>query len=464
MFRVMIAFFLAIYLPSCAVKKNTIGRDENPTTQEGPTQPSELAPINDSADAESVSREDLKNPEIDTDTYQMASLDTQNESTLNAIRFGNNTDNMLAINQNPWFVSPPGEELSVTYCIVSNSERFSLSQDKVEASAQNSLNLWLGPLQELNKNDQYHYATDFKLITCQKDNPDADLIFYLGENLEEIEKLRKAMGMQSGGDILARSVLLSNAADSNGKGKGYIWFAPDLGDSKYAGKTQEPQFWSNTKRFELILHHELGHVFGFGHDSVFFMASNFGGEVIKTSQKRVDEILSPGVPAIIFSAHPKKTYTKTFCANVNQYNINSGQVVNARDQLDSLISSRKLKASKPEKICIKLTKEGISTIKVSIYDASRDLIYENKKFFTSSFDAILESDEIKYFKNVGNFDTPMKFYKVFNLFSYYRNFTVYKAFNDFNIVVNNTLQNLNHTIVVLKGDILIKYTGKYGDL
>jgi hypothetical protein len=169
------------------------------------------------------------------------------------------------VQDNPWFL---GDE-PVRYCIRLSTDH-PLSMTAAHAMTQRSLMAWqaffrkyqIGPgrvndprLQSL----QLQMSLAFTPVTC----PEAELEIYLGTDNESIRLYREMNESDGPGLALRRSY-----DHKVHRQQGYIWIQ---------------NFTRDPRKIEHILLHELGHIFGMKHDSVFVMDRRIGPWLQKVS-------------------------------------------------------------------------------------------------------------------------------------------------------------------------------------
>ncbi|MEZ4741775.1 MAG: hypothetical protein R3B45_04905 [Bdellovibrionota bacterium] len=188
------------------------------------------------------------------------------------------------VNGNPWFV----ENRSYTYCVQYGDESI-FSRDLVSAVKliNDALNDWINTIKLL-KNDggssdlgglnHLELATDFKLKNECDEN--TDLIFTLGIKTPAISTYIDLLSKKDPVVFsMPRSMALPRTLISQDKPsmKGDIWLSPDR--PTQSGDKQD--FWSDDMVFFNTILHELGHVFGFGHDTSVLMAENLVEFLVK---------------------------------------------------------------------------------------------------------------------------------------------------------------------------------------
>jgi hypothetical protein len=163
---------------------------------------------------------------------------------------------------NPWFIQ---NTTSVRYCVVADSEHFSLDTEVATKLVGKAIAHWQKFFQKARAvNVMAPEVTvgsqDFIYEAC---GPNTGLVFQLGTLTSQEQ--RDFLG-KTPGQYAAISVRTSYDL-KNLRGKGFIYFSPDSGTDRYFGPTSSESFWDDKEglRFLLLAIHELGHVFGVPH-------------------------------------------------------------------------------------------------------------------------------------------------------------------------------------------------------
>lgn len=178
---------------------------------------------------------------------------------------------------NPWFLN---DNPVVRYCIKVDDANFGLNRNRIEQIVVRGLGFWTRQFSE-----SLRFDKDFpvgKQIFLKEDcQSSTDLKFQFGVlDPDQIQKLQD----------LDRKIAVSVRTDYDKvamRGKGFIYIAPEQGTLALSGPRVEKKPWSLSKGLltELVLLHELGHVFGMRHDSkIPLMQEDF-----------VEFVVTPGV-------------------------------------------------------------------------------------------------------------------------------------------------------------------------
>jgi hypothetical protein len=182
--------------------------------------------------------------------------------------------------QNPWFVQNTSE---ATYCIEIDAANFGQTLDVARAKIEDAFAYWrrefrvVGPSRE-NGQDVAVGTQTFRETTCEQ-NP--DIVFQLGtlndEQAAYLKHPRKVIG----------EAVRTDYDPVHLKGKGFIYISPETGMHSLEGAgplgSIVPERWRFKEGIllEIVLIHEIGHVFGLAHIS--------------------DTLLDPSAPAMLVS-------------------------------------------------------------------------------------------------------------------------------------------------------------------
>jgi hypothetical protein len=201
---------------------------------------------------------------------------------------------------NPWFIG----EKPVSYCIVNGfgSGQFSVSDDLVTKWISDVLSDWSETIRQfspapvnLGDGKLRNLTTDFKRVNVQQsvspENSDCELSFVLGLPTAH-PAIESAISQRWVAKELIAFAKRTNFDLGSGRGRGFVYFSPDLGSPEflerygYHGKKHQADYWNSELVFKQILAHELGHVFGLGHEAQFIMKQSLPWKVVAKSIKR----------------------------------------------------------------------------------------------------------------------------------------------------------------------------------
>lgn len=168
---------------------------------------------------------------------------------------------------NPWFLE---NTENVRYCIITDTAHFSASVDESRAAITRALNYWQSALTSRPKiQTQIRVGTqNFTEVPC--DHEAIDLHFVLGQLTAEQKKLLGNLKSTIG------TTYRTSYDPINMKASGFVYVAPDSGPGT-PDVSLKQDFWGSDDNFrlDLVLMHELGHVFGLQHRATFLMNERF---------------------------------------------------------------------------------------------------------------------------------------------------------------------------------------------
>jgi hypothetical protein len=201
---------------------------------------------------------------------------------------------------NPWFI---GDD-AVSYCIVDGHSigQFSVSEQLAAKWISEVLQDWTETIQQFNPSPVNigdgklrNITTKFDLVNRQHsilpDDPQCELNFVLGVPSAH-SAIESAISQRWVAKELIAFAKRTDFDLGSGRGRGFVYLSPDIGSPEflerygYHGKKHRPDYWNSELVFKQILAHELGHVFGLGHEAQFIMKQSLPWKVVAKSLKR----------------------------------------------------------------------------------------------------------------------------------------------------------------------------------
>jgi len=187
--------------------------------------------------------------------------------------------NIFGDQLNPWFLQ---NTKTVNYCVEIDPSFSTLGRERVLELVDRSINYWKKTFDEatgLNNYMQFNpRLASQKFILAPECNSSIDLKFQLGFLTPDQKKLLP------GHKSLLGLAYRTHYDEVNLKGKGFIYIAPEAGPSRPLSTSLHPSPWSYGKQraLELVLTHEMGHIFGMQDDhytDFSLMGARFADEV-----------------------------------------------------------------------------------------------------------------------------------------------------------------------------------------
>lgn len=189
----------------------------------------------------------------------------------------------ITTEDNPWFIG----NQTVNYCIEMAADAFSLPTATAQEQIESTLADWKSTLAYFSPFptgpdilDGLPHNLTFDFHRVEQCSSDTDLVFYLGktppivaETLKDMAQFTIAFARQTDFD------------DGTGRAHGIVWVVADQGPSAYLGpRALQEGMWSTPGRFQNIVLHELGHVFGLTHSKFNLMRADFPASMVKKTK------------------------------------------------------------------------------------------------------------------------------------------------------------------------------------
>lgn len=198
--------------------------------------------------------------------------------------------NLIEDAHNPWFIRMIGKKAIIPYCIIVDQEHFPVPIDQLRAQIDNAFNHWADEFSsaEIPQGTKILVATEnFVHTACTEDDYDkVPLRFQFGKLLAgQMEKF-KALGRDP-----RRMVGIAIREDYDRehlRGRGFIYLPAETGPLAISGDNIVDRPWSGSyNRLQLVLRHEIGHIFGISHigDNNHIMGEGFPEQVVNAANQ-----------------------------------------------------------------------------------------------------------------------------------------------------------------------------------
>ena len=196
---------------------------------------------------------------------------------------------------NPWFI---GNTATVRYCVDMDEDNFGTSREAAEKAIEASIGLWKDALKnaDFSHHNEEPVGTlvlgtqDFVKYDCAAD--DIDIRFQLG-------KLSPDQTRKLGNPVkFVASTVQTSYDEENMRGAGFIYVAPERGALKPDADDVADNFWTIVDgiNLEVVLTHELGHIFGLPHQNHSLMNATTCEDVITNKNAKNWETTKPYLP------------------------------------------------------------------------------------------------------------------------------------------------------------------------
>ena len=289
---------------------------------------------------------------------------------------------------NPWFI---GNIATVRYCVDMDEANFGTSRETAEKAIESAIGLWKDALKnaEFGHHQEEPLGTlvlgtqDFVKYDCAADG--IDIRFQMG-------KLSPDQTRKLGNPVkYVASAVQTSYDEENMRGAGFIYVAPQRGALKPDADDVAENFWTVVEGFnlEVVLVHELGHVFGLPHSEDSIMGASVCEETITNKNSNSWEQLRPFIESGRFggSFH---NFLKGLVGN--EFKLTSGELGASPDTVKTTLGVTF--ESTPEENSASLVLEDKKLIIYSMHQEMESPYVSTRKRVLSTFE--LTREETKH--------------------------------------------------------------------
>ncbi len=196
---------------------------------------------------------------------------------------------------NPWFI---GNTATVRYCVDMDEANFGTSRDAAEKAIETAIGNWKDAL----KNAEFGHHQEEPLGTLVLGTQDFVKFDCAAEGIDirfQLGKLSPDQTRKLGNPVkYVASAVQTSYDEENMRGAGFIYVAPEHGALKPDADDVADNFWTIFEglNLEVVLTHEMGHVFGLSHQNNSIMGATTCEDVITNKTAKNWETTKPYLP------------------------------------------------------------------------------------------------------------------------------------------------------------------------